>query len=149
MLIKNVTIYTKYETINGHLSIKNGKIHQIHQQIPNDLSPDHTIIDGENLNLIPGFIDTHIHGAAGADAMDATPEAIETMSNYLVSEGTTSFLATTMTQSPENIENALTNLGQYKNNDTGAEMIGIHLEGPFVEKSKAGAQPTKYIINLT
>src|SRR5699024_4483054 len=92
------------------------------------------------------FIETHIHGANGADTMDATHEAIDKIANYLVSEGTTSFMPTTITQSVENIEHALANLADYENSETGAEVIGIHLEGPFVEKSKAGAQPPQYII---
>ncbi|HHU19782.1 MAG TPA: N-acetylglucosamine-6-phosphate deacetylase [Bacilli bacterium] len=146
MLIINAKIYTEQEMMIGHLLIKNGKIEQIYHDLPNDFNEPIKIIDANNLNLIPGFIDTHIHGANGADVMDATPEAIETMANYLVSEGTTSFLATTITQSTDKIERALTNLGQYQNIDTGAEMIGIHLEGPFIEKSKAGAQPLEYII---
>ncbi|WP_440897806.1 N-acetylglucosamine-6-phosphate deacetylase [Amphibacillus sp. Q70] len=145
MLIKNATLYTENDIVNGHLAIKNGKITDIFTDLPADLTPYRDVIDGTHLNVIPGFIDTHIHGANGADTMDATDEAIQTMANYLVSEGTTSFLATTMTQAPENIERALANLAQYENVDTGAEMIGIHLEGPFVEKSKAGAQPLKYI----
>lgn len=145
MLIKNTTIYTEAEVIKGSLAIKNGKIEQIFDGIPDDLTLYQDIIDGSNLNVIPGFIDTHIHGANGADVMDATTEAISTIANYLVSEGTTSFLATTITQSTENIERALTNLAQYENEASGAEMIGIHLEGPFIEKSKAGAQPLEYI----
>ncbi|MBU5595448.1 N-acetylglucosamine-6-phosphate deacetylase [Amphibacillus sp. MSJ-3] len=145
MLIKNATIYTETEVIKGSLAIKNGKIEQIFDGIPDDLTLYQDIIDGSNLNVIPGFIDTHIHGANGADVMDATTEAISTIANYLVSEGTTSFLATTITQSTENIERALTNLAQYENEASGAEMIGIHLEGPFIEKSKAGAQPLEYI----
>ena len=146
MLIKYAKIYTEQEIIHGHLLIKDGKINQIYTDLPTNLNNQIEIVEANHLNLIPGFIDTHIHGANGADVMDATPEAIETMANYLVSEGTTSFLATTITQSIDNIERALANLGQYNNIDTGAEMIGIHLEGPFVEKSKAGAQPLEYII---
>lgn len=146
MLIKNATIYTEAKIVTGHLVIENGKIKDILDQLPDDLSSYPEQIDGTDLNVIPGFIETHIHGANGADAMDATHEAIETISNYLVSEGTTSFLATTMTQSTDNIERALANLKDYEDTENGAEMIGIHLEGPFVEKSKAGAQPLKYII---
>lgn len=146
MLIKHAKIYTEQEIIDGHLFIKNGKIAQIYRDLPTDFNDQIEIIEANQLNVIPGFIDTHIHGANGADVMDATHEAIETMANYLVSEGTTSFLATTITQSIDKIEAALTNLGQYKNTDRGAEMIGIHLEGPFVEKSKAGAQPIEHII---
>src|SRR5699024_11538800 len=61
-------------------------------------------------------------------------------------EGTTSFLATTITQSPENIDQALENVASYQGKPGHAEMIGVHLEGPFIEKSKAGAQPLEYII---
>ena len=58
--------------------------------------------------IVPGFIDEHVHGAAGSDAMDGTKEDLTKIANALASEGTTSFLATTMTQSPENITKALT-----------------------------------------
>ena len=57
--------------------------------------------------VLPGFVDQHVHGAGGADAMDGTVEAIEIISKTLAKEGTTSFLATTMTQSEENIEKAM------------------------------------------
>ena len=146
MLIKNAQIYTEQEVVNGHLLIDRGKIAQIYRELPQDLPKDIEMIEVNYLNLIPGFIDTHIHGANGADVMDHTPESIETIAKFLVTEGTTSFLATTITQSKETIEHALANLAHYNNIDNGAEMIGIHLEGPFVEKSKAGAQPLEYII---
>ncbi|WP_404323187.1 N-acetylglucosamine-6-phosphate deacetylase [Cytobacillus firmus] len=99
---------------------------------------------------IPGLIDIHIHGVNGADVMDATVEALEIMSAALPKEGTTSFLATTMTQSQTAIEKALINAGGYiqKNQPPGkAEILGIHLEGPYVNKSKAGAQPEEFIVN--
>ncbi|NHM32382.1 N-acetylglucosamine-6-phosphate deacetylase [Neobacillus terrae] len=99
--------------------------------------------------VVPGFIDLHIHGAAGADTMDATPEALKTIAEALAKEGTTSFLATTITQEKMNIEKALENAGNYiqENNLTGrAEVLGIHLEGPFINEKRAGAQPREYIL---
>src|SRR5690625_7683714 len=92
------------------------------------------IIDGSHLNLIPGFIDGHIHGAAGADVMDATSAALDTIASVLPREGTTSFLATTITQKPQNIEQALENVAHYKNKHGKTEMVGIHLEGQLIEK---------------
>src|SRR5690625_659306 len=90
------------------------------------------------MSVIPGFIDGHIHGAAGADVMDATEEALDTMAAVLPEEGTTSFLATTITQAPENLDKALINVANYNNKPGQSEMIGVHLEGPFIEKNKAG-----------
>ena len=100
--------------------------------------------------IIPGFIDVHIHGAYGYDVMDATTDALITMAKQLVKEGTTAFLATTMTQSKQAIERALKNAGQYihsANNKPGqAEVIGIHLEGPFINPNRKGAQPEQHIL---
>lgn len=145
MLIKNVTIYQETDHHFGHLSIENGKIKKIYRDEPSELAQDTLVIDGAGLNLLPGFIDTHIHGAAGADVMDATDEALTKMASYLVSEGTTSFLATTITQSDQQIEAALSAVANFNHQVKQAELIGVHLEGPFVEKAKAGAQPAQYI----
>lgn len=68
--------------------------------------------------------------------MDATEKALDTMAGALPAEGTTSFLATTITQAPENIANALVNVAKYTSKQGQAEVIGVHLEGPFIEKAK-------------
>lgn len=149
LLIKNVTLYLEENrTQTGSLLIENGKIQQIFtdDEKPTSYPSRFKIIDGSGLNAIPGFIDGHIHGANGADVMDATEEALDTMASALPKEGTTSFLATTITQSPENIERALKNVAAYQNKQGQAEIVGIHLEGPFIEKSKKGAQPLEYIM---
>ncbi|WP_200410812.1 N-acetylglucosamine-6-phosphate deacetylase [Virgibacillus salexigens] len=149
IFIKNISIYAENEMVkSGSILLMDGKIEAIYysDNQPNSL-PDHVqIIDGNKLNAIPGFIDGHIHGANGADVMDATEEALDTMASVLPKEGTTSFLATTITQSPENIDQALRNVAQYSSKAGQAEIIGVHLEGPFIEKKKAGAQPMEYIV---
>ncbi|MEQ2526782.1 N-acetylglucosamine-6-phosphate deacetylase [Robertmurraya yapensis] len=149
ILIKNVKIFTEKEVINqGSLLIENGTISQVTStSLETEQLENRIIIDGTNLNLIPGFIDGHIHGAYGADVMDATEAALDTMATNLPSEGTTSFLPTTITQAPENVEKALINVKNYQNKAGQAEIIGIHLEGPFVNKKRAGAQPQQYIVH--
>ncbi|MFB4167818.1 N-acetylglucosamine-6-phosphate deacetylase [Virgibacillus sp. JSM 102003] len=147
LFIKNATIFTESEgVVNGSIVLEDSMIKEIHNNV--DTTPPETaqIIDGQGLNLIPGFIDGHIHGAAGADVMDSTEEALDTMAEVLPKEGTTSFLATTITQSSESIEAALQNVAEYKSKRGQAEVMGVHLEGPFIEKSKKGAQPLEYIM---
>lgn len=101
----------------------------------------------EEYVVVPGFIDEHIHGAAGSDAMDGTMEDLGKIANALASEGTTAFLATTMTQSPENITKALKAVKAYRelSPESGAEILGVHLEGPFISKDFVGAQPIEYV----
>ncbi|WP_202081674.1 N-acetylglucosamine-6-phosphate deacetylase [Caldalkalibacillus salinus] len=116
-------------------------------QLPVSLSSCEVIQVGEQHLILPGFIDVHIHGAAGADVMDATEEALHTMSQALPQEGTTSYLATTITQSDEAISQALAQVAQYmKKEHEGAEVLGIHLEGPFINVDQAGAQPKDQVI---
>lgn len=90
--------------------------------------------------LTAGFIDLHVHGAKGADVMDEDAESLRTISRALAEEGITGFLATTMTASDESIEKALENVANSMGNVDGAAILGVHLEGPFIAKSKAGAQ---------
>lgn len=101
----------------------------------------------EDYVVVPGFIDQHVHGAAGSDAMDGTVEDLSNIACALASEGTTGFLATTMTQSPENIKKALATVKDYieESKETGAEILGVHLEGPFISKDFIGAQPLEYV----
>lgn len=92
--------------------------------------------------LVPGFIDLHIHGANGADVMDGTPEAFSVMGRALAAEGVTGYLATTMTASPDQIEKVLLSVAAAMDtpDEKAAAILGVHLEGPFISKDKAGAQ---------
>lgn len=144
MYIKGATLYLPEETIVGDVVIEGTTIAAI-------ITPSHAAVTGEDvidatgLSLIPGFIDTHIHGGYGVDVMDDTPDALSTLAQGLATEGTTAFLATTMTQANEVIEAALSRINHFEANETEAELLGVHLEGPFVEISKAGAQPEAHI----
>lgn len=97
--------------------------------------------------VVAGFIDEHIHGANGADAMDGSVAALKTISDCLIKEGTTGFLATTMTQSRENIVRSLSAVKTVMEKDdfTGAKVLGVHLEGPFISVKHVGAQPLEYV----
>ncbi|WP_089739648.1 N-acetylglucosamine-6-phosphate deacetylase [Gracilibacillus ureilyticus] len=144
-LITNARVYTEEAVLEaGSLLMKDGKIYSIFNQQNPFIQADN-VIDANQMKVIPGFIDGHIHGAYGADIMDGTSEALETITTKLPQEGTTSFLATTITQSPQMIKKALHNIADFPKKNNTAEIIGIHLEGPFIAKSQAGAQPTEYI----
>ena len=104
------------------------------------------IITGINLSekvnkecyIIPGFVDLHCHGGGGFDTMDGV-EAIQQMSSYHLSKGTTSLLATTWTSSFDHTFESLSDFNSLIN--TNSNLIGVHLEGPFINPKKLGAQP--------
>jgi N-acetylglucosamine-6-phosphate deacetylase len=96
--------------------------------------------------IVPGFIDIHIHGANGFDVMDGTIEALDGISKAIVKTGTTAFLATTMTMSGEAIIQALDQIGAYMaTQKSGAKLLGVHLEGPFINPIFKGAQHDAFI----
>ncbi|QGH35803.1 N-acetylglucosamine-6-phosphate deacetylase [Gracilibacillus salitolerans] len=150
LLVKNIEVYAENNNIEeGFIKIINNKIEEINSLDRLESEDGYHVFDFSNTKVkaIPGLIDVHIHGANGADVMDGTPEALKVMATALPQEGTTSFLATTMTQSNDNIEKAITNVASYINHQPKgqAEIIGIHLEGPFIHKDRKGAQPVEYI----
>ncbi|WHY78808.1 N-acetylglucosamine-6-phosphate deacetylase [Neobacillus sp. WH10] len=152
ILLKGIRIYSEDKIIeNGYITIKNQKITGLGTMDETIIGEDFEVIEAPaHFNAVPGFIDVHIHGVNGADTMDGTKEALNTMTVALPKEGTTSFLATTMTQEGKQIENALINAGEYIEKQTAngnAEILGLHLEGPFVNPKKAGAQPIQHIVN--
>ncbi len=139
----NSNVYVEGEGIvRTNVAVENGRI----SAIGSDVRVDEPFEVGDAV-VLPGFIDEHIHGAAGSDAMDGTISALETIAKSLAGEGTTSFLATTMTQSPENIKNALSAVKSYmaKEKKFGARVLGVHLEGPFISPKHVGAQPLEYV----
>ena len=92
--------------------------------------------------ILPGFIDAHVHGAAGADFMDATRDAVETITRHHARGGTTTMTATTLSGSTERIRDAIQSIASAREfaPPDAAEIAGVHLEGPFINAAKAGAQ---------
>ncbi len=102
-----------------------------------------TVIDAKNLLVVPGLVDLHVHGAGGADASDDDPEAVGTMARTLASLGTTAFLATLYPAPVETLARRLERLRARRAGPAEAVLLGVHLEGPFVSRARAGALETK------
>jgi len=135
-------IVTPQGVIAGHLDIADGRIAAVHGT-PLDAS---RAGEGGRAVLLPGFIDTHVHGGGGRDTMEAG-DAIETIARRHVRHGTTAFLATTMTAPVGDIEAALRALGPVcrQRGAQSARVLGVHLEGPYINPGRLGAQPAHAI----
>lgn len=145
--INNVTILTPEAPLNEHSLLFDEKVRAIVPDSEIQSNNDFQIIDGQGCFLSPGFIDLHIHGAYGFDTMDATLESLETISKNILSHGVTSFLATTMTESIVRIRKALVNIRVNRATVKGANIIGCHLEGPYLNVKYKGAQDeSKFIL---
>jgi N-acetylglucosamine-6-phosphate deacetylase len=109
------------------------------------------VIDGKNMYLSPGFIDVHVHGCSSFDVMDKDEDNLEIISKNLARTGVTAFLPTTITMELSEIERALKKARKYISQKIpkGAEILGIHLEGPYINKKFKGAHDENYIIPPT
>ncbi|MFC4776751.1 N-acetylglucosamine-6-phosphate deacetylase [Paenibacillus sp. GCM10023252] len=143
MAIINANIYTPEGIIHrGVMVIKDGMIARISAEGA-AVEPDTTTIDAEGRLLLPGFVDVHVHGGGGYDMMKAAEDkvSLDGMSRFHAAHGTTSFLATTLTSNDKVLKAALQAAAeQIEQGMTGAEAIGIHLEGPFLSPKRCGAQ---------
>lgn len=146
---KNAKVYVEGQgIIRTNLQIENGKFVSF-------LDSESLISIRDDLIIVPGFIDEHMHGANGSDVMNGTPSDITNITQSVTQDGVTSVLLTTMTMEEDKITCALKNVDQcMKSNVQGANILGVHLEGPFISKKYCGAQnpqniqkPTKSLMS--
>lgn len=145
MLIQGKKIWIADQFMAAELDIRDGKIADI---LPYGSRP--ADVDYEDLRIVPGFLDIHCHGAYGFDTNDANEEGLRNWTKNVVSEGVTGFLATTITQSEEVLTKAVANVAKVMEDGyEGAEILGIHFEGPYLDMVYKGAQPEQHIVKPT
>ncbi len=150
LLIEYARIITETHIIdNGWLFADNGRIEDYGAMPTPPIVADTHINGGGNL-LMPGFIDLHVHGAVGHDTMDANPEGLAEMARFYAAHGVTGFLATTWTDSHERIYTAMKTVAQMPQKvEGGAEILGVYMEGPFLNAEYCGAQAPEYMRRAT
>lgn len=142
MIIQSKKVWIADQFIPAQLELEDGIIKEIYPYNEKEVTKDYG-----DLRILPGFIDIHSHGAYGFDTNDADPEGLRKWAKGIVDEGVTSFLATTLTQSEEVLTNAVSNVAKVvEEGYEGAEILGIHFEGPYLNKAHKGAQPEEYCV---
>lgn len=142
MIIQSKKVWISDQFTPAQLELEDGIIKEIYPYNEKEVTKDYG-----DLRILPGFIDIHCHGAYGFDTNDANPEGLRKWAKGIVDEGVTSFLATTLTQSEEVLTNAVSNVAKVvEEGYEGAEILGIHFEGPYLNKAHKGAQPEEYCV---
>jgi N-acetylglucosamine-6-phosphate deacetylase len=134
---------------NPFIVIEDGQVREIASRDAAEIPNNASTLDFPGATLGPAFFDVHIHGAAGHDVMEATPQALDTMGSFLASRGTANYLATTVTAPLDATLRALDGLANQiaKLSQPGlARPLGIHLEGPFLSHEKRGVQPAEHLL---
>ncbi len=145
MIIQSTQVWIADQFVKAQIKIEDGVIKDICDYGKFNVDEDYG-----DLRIVPGFIDIHCHGAYTFDTNDANPEGLRNWSERIVDEGVTSFLATTITQSEEVLTNAVKNVANVMEEGyKGAEILGIHFEGPYLDMKYKGAQPEQYIVKPT
>ena len=145
MIIQSKRIWIAGQFIAAQLEIQEGKILRVlpygSRQADEDCGND---------RIVPGFIDIHTHGAYNFDTNDGEPEGLREWMRRIPEEGVTSILPTTVTQMPDVLEKAVANVAAVaREGYEGAEMLGIHFEGAYLDMEYKGAQPPEAIAKAT
>ncbi|MDX1991365.1 MAG: N-acetylglucosamine-6-phosphate deacetylase [bacterium] len=148
LLVKNAKLVTLTGQ-TGWLLCEDGRITQIGDGSPPEIASVQSL-DAAGLSLLPGFIDLHVHGAMNREAMDADADALKSMARFYAQHGVTAFLATTWTDTQSRIQAALETIAATVGPmEDGATLLGAHLEGPYLNPSKCGAQNLDHIRRAT
>ncbi|GLR73478.1 N-acetylglucosamine-6-phosphate deacetylase [Aliivibrio sifiae] len=132
---------------NHYVVVNDGKVEAVTDTLPTDCE----ILSLEGKTLLPGFIDIHIHGRAGSDVMDATPESLQTISDALLQTGVVAWVGTTVTAPWSSIVYSLDAIKTWleQSQQCGAELLGSFLEGPYFTEAHRGSHPTAYLKSPT
>ena len=149
-------VYTPLqEIVQGVVLIEGSRIVRVGPKGTVKVPRGAEVVNHRKQIIVPGFIDVHTHGAVGHDLMEANSQAVLSIASFLARKGTTSFLATTVTASPEDTLAAVRNLAgairaqrvaaQRQDQPPTSEILGIHFEGPFLNAKRRGAQPEGHL----
>lgn len=138
------------EISDAGILFRDGVIEAIGSRKDMTLPADAQEISALGQTAIPGFVDVHIHGAGGHDVMEGTSQAMAAVAQTLARHGTTSFVATTVTASPDQTCRSVEGIARYitqqfETLQPKAEVLGVHFEGPFINKVRRGVHPAEWI----
>lgn len=144
IVVKGVVV-TPFETIpQGAVAVRDGKVEYV--GVGDEANVSGRVYDFGDSFVAPGFIDLHVHGGAGFDVMDASEKAMNGVAGYLTAGGVTSFLPTTCSSPLEDLLAVARAVKASINRDgPGAEVLGLHLEGPYLNQARQGSQNAAYI----
>ena len=136
--IINGQVYIDHTFQNKAIYIQDGKINLLEP----DCQASGTVVDAAGRKIVPGFIDVHTHGAVGVDINGASAEDLEKVGAFFAKNGTTSWLASILTDTEKQTRHAISQCIKYQASaGRGAQLLGIHLEGPFLASEFKGAMP--------
>ncbi|MDD6259066.1 MAG: N-acetylglucosamine-6-phosphate deacetylase [Erysipelotrichaceae bacterium] len=145
MLIQSTRVWIAGDFIPAELEIENGKIVEVFEHNAKPADQDYG-----DLRIVPGFIDIHCHGAYGYDTNYAEPDGLKKWAKGIVHEGVTGFMSTTITELHPVLDKAVRNVAAVKKDYVagrdGADILGIHFEGPYLDMQYKGAQPPEAIV---
>ena len=145
MIIQSKKVWIADQFIPAQVEMENGKIIRVAPY--GSKQPD---VDYGDKRILPGFIDVHCHGAYEFDTNYAEEAGLRNWAKNIVGEGVTAFLATTITQSEEVLTAAVANVAKVMEDGyEGAEILGVHFEGPYLDMKYKGAQPEEHIVKPT
>lgn len=151
-LIKNTDIYLESSILkSGYIVINGDKIESVKKKKTEIDESEYKVINARGAISAPGYMDSHCHGGNGFDCNDGTVESVIGMSEFYLTRGVTSYYPTTSSDSLNKIEKAFECIRKVKNEHSsrGVEILGLHMEGPFINPKYKGCQAEKYILELT
>ncbi|MDO5725918.1 MAG: N-acetylglucosamine-6-phosphate deacetylase [Tissierellia bacterium] len=142
-IIKNGKVLRNKQFVNEDIAIKDGLIVKVGKNLEDENA---TVYDAKEKYIVPGFIDIHTHGGDGIDINAASSEDLDKVSKFFAKHGVTSFLASILTDTKAQTENAIDAcVDRIEKGSSGADLFGIHLEGPFLNAKYKGAMPEKLL----